>query len=155
MLVNPLFFGNTPIGFFDGAENKDKCGIGVHIKLDLHHSYKAHGAIGSGTNIRAELIALWLALLLCRKLNIKDVHIAGDSKVVIDCFNNRATLNIMLLQAWKERIKDLGSSFTSLQVFHIHRIYNSSAGALSKLGLSSEEGFLLIEEYVGEERTNN
>jgi len=61
----------------------------------------------------------------------------------------------MLLQAWKDRIKDLGSFFSSLQVFHIHRIYNSSADALSKLGLSSEEGLLHLEEFVGEERINS
>jgi len=154
-MVNLLYFGNTPIDFFDGATNHDKCGIGVHIKVDAHHSFMAFMAIGSGTNIRAELLAFWLALHLCRNLNIMDVHLAGDSKVIIDWFNNQVALNVLLLQAWKVRIRELETFFSSLQVFHIHRIYNSPEDALSKKGLSSEVGLLHLDEYVGNERINS
>jgi len=51
MMVNPLSFGNSPIGFFYGASSRENSGIGVLIKLDTTHCYKAHMFIGGGTNI--------------------------------------------------------------------------------------------------------
>lgn len=112
-------------------------------------------AIGSATSMRAKLLAFWSVLFLCRKMNIMDVHIVGDSKVVIDWYNKKAELNVMSLQPWKDRIKELGSSFTSLQIFHIHRIYNTTTDFLSKAGLSSDVGILKVEEYNGIEKLSS
>jgi len=48
-----MFFGNSPIGFFDGAATDDQSGIGVMVKSSSSHYFKAYMAIGKGSNIRA------------------------------------------------------------------------------------------------------
>jgi len=58
-MINPLYFGNSPLGFFNGATNKDSNGIGLVVKLTSSHSFKAYMAIGHGSNIIAELIDFW------------------------------------------------------------------------------------------------
>lgn len=151
-LVNPMYFGNSPIGFFDEASNRENSGIGVMIKLASTHCFKAHMSIGVETNIRAELLALWTMLFLSKRLDLKDVYIVGDSKVVIDCFNDKVALNVLILQPWKEKVKNLGSSFSFIQVFHIHRVFNTVADILSKAGLSSSIGILHVEEFVDGEK---
>jgi len=71
--------------------------------------------------------------------------------VVIDWFNNKACLHVLVLQNWKDKVKDLVKSFSYIQAFHIHRSFNSMADKLSKISLSSNLGFLHVEEYVGDE----
>jgi len=87
-------------------------------------------------------------------IHIVDVHIAGDSKVVIDWFNQKAKLHVMTLQPWKDRIKE-GLSFASVQIFHIHRQFNYVADVLSKEGLSSEVALLKVEEFIKEEKISS
>jgi len=50
---------------------------------------------------------------------------------------------------------DIGSSFTFLQFFHIHRSYNSVADTLSKAGLSKDQGILYVEEYKDGDKITN
>ena len=64
VLINPVFFGNSPIGFFDGAANENHSGVGVMIKVTSNHHYKAFMAGRRGSNNRVELIALWSLLFL-------------------------------------------------------------------------------------------
>jgi len=111
-------------------------------------------AIGSGSNIRVELVALWGVLTLCKSLDLQVIHVAGDSKVVIDWFNGISALNVITLNQWKERVKELGSFFSQIQVFHIHRSFNSQAYILSKKGLESIYGTLFVDEYVGDIKMN-
>jgi hypothetical protein len=40
-ILNPVYFDEKPIGFFDGAVVNDKWGVGIYIKLRAHHGYKA------------------------------------------------------------------------------------------------------------------
>lgn len=42
ILINPVFFGNSPVGFFDGAANDGHCGVGVVLKTTSSHCYKGH-----------------------------------------------------------------------------------------------------------------
>lgn len=119
VMENPMYFGNSPsLVFFDGASNRERSGIGLMIKLTASHCFKAYMSIGVGTNIRADLLAFWVVLFLSKRLDLHDVYIAGDSKVVIDRFNDKAALNVLILQPWKEKLKELGSSFSFIQVFH-------------------------------------
>jgi len=98
VLVNPMYFGNSPIGFFEGASTRESSGIGVMIKLSSSHCFKTYMSIGVGTNIRAELLAFWVVLFLSKRLDLQAVYMARDSKVVIDWFNERVALNLLVLQ---------------------------------------------------------
>ena len=41
VLLNPTYFNNNPIGFFDSASVENNCGIGLYLKLSSSHSIKA------------------------------------------------------------------------------------------------------------------
>jgi len=100
-LINPLYCGDTTIGFFDGVAKDGRCGIRVIIRVNPSHCYKACMFIGKGTNIFAELVAFWTVLHLSKQLKITNIHVASDSKVVIDWYIRKAVLDVMLLRAWK------------------------------------------------------
>jgi len=155
ILIGPYFFGKSPIGFFDGVATYVNSGIGIVIKHSTSHCHRGDMAIGTGSNTRAELLALWGLMFLSHYLNLQDVIIAGDSKVVVDWFNGKAILNVLILQAWKQRIEDLRSMFTSIKAFHIHPAYNSQADKLSKTGLNSEFGVLFVDEFEEESRISS
>jgi hypothetical protein len=70
-ILNPIFFYDTPIGFFDGATDDKVCGIGIYLKITADHTVKAQFAGGNGNNMKAKLLGLWGLLLLSTKFSIK------------------------------------------------------------------------------------
>jgi len=84
LLLNPTYFDDNPIGFFDGATAENKCGTWIYLKISFRHTVKAHFAGGTWNNIKAELMGLWGVLLLTTQLSIKSLMVVGDSKVTID-----------------------------------------------------------------------
>lgn len=149
-LINPVFFGNYHVGFFDGAATEDQSGIGLVVKVSTSHCFKAHMTVRTSTNIREELLALSGLLFLSQHIGSQSLFIFGDSKVVVDWFNGDAGLNVVALQAWKCRIQTLRSIFSSIKAMHIHREFNSQADKLSKLCLYSQFGLLQVEEFEEE-----
>jgi hypothetical protein len=79
-ILNPVFFDEKPIGFFDGAVVNDNCGAGIYIKISAHHVYKAYFAGGKGNNMKAEILGLWGLLLFAQKLSIRNLMAAGTPK---------------------------------------------------------------------------
>jgi len=57
-ILNPTYFGDRPIGFFDGVAVGGNYGIGVFIKPSRGHFLKIHLDIGSITNYKEELLGL-------------------------------------------------------------------------------------------------
>jgi len=47
---------------------------------------------GQGTNTKAELLGAWASLILARRINIKDLLLLEDSKVIIDWINDKVEL---------------------------------------------------------------
>lgn len=78
----PLF--SYPAAFFDGAEQSKRCGCGVHIILDDKMQYHLSWSGGRGTNNLAEARALAGLLAFCSFLEIQDISIYGDSKIMVD-----------------------------------------------------------------------
>jgi hypothetical protein len=89
-ILNPIYFDDNPIGFFDGAAVGNNCGIGLYLKISSEHTVKAHFAGGTGNNMKAELLGLWGILLLSSFFTIKKLMVAGDSKVTIDWINSKS-----------------------------------------------------------------
>jgi hypothetical protein len=81
VLLNPIYFNNIPIGFFDCATADNKCGIGLYLKISSSHTIKAQFAGGTGNNMKGELLGLWGILLLATLHSIKKLMVACDSKV--------------------------------------------------------------------------
>ena len=58
----PLFEDNQPIHLFYGVEQHGICGAGMVIYLRWNHMFKLWMGVGSGTNTREKLLALWGSL---------------------------------------------------------------------------------------------
>lgn len=125
-LINPSFFGNYDVGFFDGVATKEQSGMGIVVKVSPSHFFKAHMVVGTGTNIREKLLALWGLLFLSQCIGLQSLFVFGDSRVVVDWFNGDTALNVLVLQDWKSRIQTLRSSFSSVKALHIHREFNTA-----------------------------
>jgi ribonuclease HI len=125
--MNPVYFRQRPIGFFDGATSNGLCGVGIVLKMRDSHFFKIHMAVGAGNNIRAELLALWGLLSFSISRQILELTVAGDSKVVLDWFTGKESLNVLSLQPWMFKTLDLKNNFRWLDCFHVHKQFNSEA----------------------------
>jgi ribonuclease HI len=104
---------------------------------------------GSGTNTRGELLALWSILFFAHYKQVSCLQLVGDSKVIVDWFSFKHNLQVITLQPWLTRIRQLSENFQNLKIQHIYREYNREANQLSKQALHLEEGFLYYAKGVG------
>jgi ribonuclease HI len=144
-LTLDLAEGHT-IAFFDGAAKSDGscCGAGGFFK---HHQSKITNWFingGAGSNTRAELLGLWATLSLAAIWTLDELHILGDSKVIIDWITNKSKLNSIHLEGWLQQTRALSQCFTNLKFQHVSRAHNKAADALSKRALSAVIGRLSI-----------
>jgi hypothetical protein len=74
------------VTFFDGASEAvgSNCGAGGVIKLCTSRASRWYLNCAEGTNTKAKLMGAWATLFLSKFLDIPDIHLLGDSKVVID-----------------------------------------------------------------------
>lgn len=135
-----------PLGSFDGAVRVEEfgCGAGAIIKLDHFKSYSIWWNCGQGTNSWAKLLALWTLLWKNQRFHIDHLHIHGDSKIVVDWLANRGNLQVISLEYWKSKIKNLLSSFSQVQICHVKRDDNLEANTLSKNATIVEKGKMSI-----------
>ena len=92
------------MGFFDGVAQRNTCGCEFWIAISNELEYRIHWNAGSGTNTKAEAMALWGLLWFTNFFNIHDIHIYGDSKIIIDQENGCANINNPPLLGWLGRI---------------------------------------------------
>jgi ribonuclease HI len=111
------------VGFFDGAsqDRGDKCGAGAVLKCPVLGTYIIKMNCGSGTNTRAELLALWCILFFACYKKVTRLQLVGDSKVIIDWFTNENNLQVVSLHPWMTKIRELSRSFLQLKAQHIYR----------------------------------
>jgi hypothetical protein len=83
-IMNPVYFDNRPIGFFDGAVAGGVCGVGIVLKLSSHHFFRAQLVVGVGSNIKAELLGLWGLLSFAKRCHIVDLMVAGDYLKIVN-----------------------------------------------------------------------
>ena len=81
----------TPWAYFDGASQCEPPlgGAGVVIHISSKRKLLVKYAMGQDSNNREELGALWAALKVALNNQIQDIHIFGNSKVVVDWVNGR------------------------------------------------------------------
>jgi hypothetical protein len=95
----PLLDCNLAVGFFYGAsqDRGAKCGAGVVLKCPVLGTYRLKMNCGRGTNTRGELLALWCILHFAYYKKVTRLQLVGDSKVIIDWFNNDNNLQVVSL----------------------------------------------------------
>jgi ribonuclease HI len=69
-------------------------GVGGILKTIGNTTYRWTLNCGHGTNTREKLLGLWASLTLAHRLNIAQLLVLGDSKIVIDWINHNCSLKV-------------------------------------------------------------
>lgn len=88
---------------------------------------------GPGSNNKAEIMALWGALLAAADFQLQNVNIYGDSKLVIEWIIGNFTMNNPGLVGWRQK-----TLCGRCWIAHIYRENNTRADGLSKKGLCAD-----------------
>jgi len=83
-VIGPIEIHCFPHGYFNGAIANSLGG--AIFSLYLNHDHFFFCIIGSGpsTNTRDELLALWALLFIATSMGIPNLHVWGDSYVIIN-----------------------------------------------------------------------
>jgi len=78
------------MGFFDGVSRDmgTKCRACVVLKCSVLGNFKIKMNCGRETNTGGELLVLWCILLFASYKKVTRLQLVGDSKIIIDWFNN-------------------------------------------------------------------
>ena len=82
-LSSPPFLRNLPLLFFDGVAASVFCVVGFVLKLVARKEIKCWLNARRGSNTRAKVIDLWSGLFVAKLWGVKDLHVVGDSQVII------------------------------------------------------------------------
>lgn len=83
----------------------------------------------------AEYKALINALKYASKLEIKDLYVEGDAKIVIDQINNNCNVRYERIKLLHKEVNKLKTNFNFIQFQHIYRKYNIYADSLANQAL--------------------
>ena len=86
-------------------------------------------------------------MYIAKDIGLPNLHILGDSLVIINWAKEVSTLSIVSLEAWCDNIIKLMTSFSSLVFNHVYREHNERADSLSKEGLIMALGQLTFTDY--------
>ena len=112
------------------------------------HSFEFALGVGTSTNTKAELIALWELLHISQTMGIPTLNIFGDSIVIISWVKGTSALRPPALSHWCMDTKRLTTCFHHLSFSHIFREHNQLADQLSKSSLSLAPGCGLLSEFI-------
>lgn len=88
--------------------------------------------LGNGTNNFAELITLRHLLHFSIGHDCMDLNIYGDSKTIVNWFNNITIFHAHTLSNILNEVNMFKSQFNCISCQHIYREHNSSADEISK-----------------------
>lgn len=146
------FVFNQPILFFDGAAQNGMCDVGGVIYLNEDHYYTFRLNCGNGSNMKAELLALWCILRCANIFGLVNIKVYGDSHVTIKCAAKEFDLNVIALSHWCGRARMDIDMQENISFAHIFREFNGQADELSKQALLGTEGLLVWEEWMDSSR---
>ena len=127
----------VPWDFFDGASQGDPPlgGSGGVIYFSDKHKVQENFSPGHCTNNKEELAALHTVLNLAININISQLQVFGDSKMVIDWVNRNIQINSPHLQQLLRAIKRILEHFTGFNITHIYRELDMEADGMAKQAL--------------------
>jgi hypothetical protein len=153
-LMIAVYFGERPLGLFDGVVGVGECGVVIVLKMSRVHFFRIHLVVGSCSNIKEELLGLWGLLNFALRSQNFELMVVGDSTVVLDRFVGKSQLNALNLQPWMKKVIELKQNFSWIQYFHVHRKFNSLADSLSKKDLWKHIRWLSCEEVFEDSMTS-
>ena len=87
--------------------------------------------------------------------NIHDLHVWGDSKVIVDWALGKHIIHSIDLEHWLFRVKELFGHFSSLTFQHVYREFNSLVDELSNKEIGLGTGRFSWEEHTEGQLTNS
>ena len=130
------------IGYFDGASkgNPGEAAIGCVLVDPAGSTVWEHSeAIGVATNNEAEYTALIRLLEHAQALGLKEVHIKGDSQLVVNQVSGDWKINHTHLFALCEEAQNLLRTFKKTKLTWVPREKNKQADKLSNLALQKPQ----------------
>lgn len=123
---------------FDGCSkgNPGLCGAGAVIYHDNDELWSGSFFVGvNATNNRAEYAGLILGMQQALAMNIKELHVQGDSQLVINQMTGKYKCNSLSLIELYDAAKALEKSFVKIHYEHILRNFNKRADELSNIAV--------------------
>lgn len=74
------------------------CGVGEVLKITNGTKYKLSLGHGTSTNTKGEILALWSLLYFANLKHISQLHVAGNSKLIIDWMQEHCRLQVINLE---------------------------------------------------------
>ena len=137
-----------PYGFFDRETANSSGGVGFCLYLNESHSFEFALGVGSCSNTKAELVALWALLYVTLLMGIPKMNIFGDIVIIISWAKGINSLNPPAIGHWCLDTRRLISCFQHLSFSHIFREHNQLADRLSKSALSLAPGCGIFSEFI-------
>ena len=128
--------------FFDGCSksNPGPAGIGAVLYKNGQEIRSVSNFIGLQTNNVAEYMAFIKGLDIAMKLNIKNLHVKGDSLLVINQMKGDWAVKHENMIPLYEEAKHLEKSFESITYEHVKRNENGRADKLANESISKSWG---------------
>lgn len=134
---------------FDGASQQGIFSCGIHIEMNEEWQIFIYWNGGKGKNNKVEAMALASLLHFGTCLNIQNLHIFGDSKIIIEHVKRKLFIKFPMLLGWMNRINALWNRKKDYCINHVDRIQNQKADSLLKMGLTSQRGIWKMEIQMG------
>jgi ribonuclease HI len=129
---------------FDGGarNNPGICGIGYAIYMFDDLIYKDNAIVSDyNTNNFAEYKALIYGLNKANELNINEIHVQGDSKIVIGQVEGLYKVKCDELKPLYKNVKEIEKNFDLITYEHIYRQYNKFTDSLVNEALNKYIGY--------------
>jgi len=139
-IVAKIYPTNIFIMRFDGCSkgNPGLAGAGAVIYYDSQELWADHFFVGEKfTNNHAEYAGLILGLQQAISMDIKTLHVEGDSLLVINQMKGVYKCNSSNLIDLYDKAKYLSKSFDSISFSHIFRTLNTRADELSNMAINN------------------
>ena len=90
-------------------------------------------------------------MVFVKLIRLLDLHVYGDSKVLIIWENSASALSVLDLEHWCAHNANVKKSFLSINFRHVYREHNMSVDGLSKEVLPLDSGLLSFSKFLEEE----
>ena len=126
--------------YFDGASrgNPGPASVGYVLVDDSGIVTEGGETIGTATNNQAEYKALVRAVEVARDYGFDDVHIRGDSELIVKQVRGEWDTNDPELRENRIRVRELLMDFDNWQIEHVPREINDRADQLANDALDDD-----------------
>lgn len=132
--------GGRVHAYFDGASrgNPGPASVGYVLVNDSGIVTEGGETIGTATNNQAEYKALIRAIEVARDYGFDDVHIRGDSELIVKQVRGEWDTNDPELRENRVRVRELLTEFDDWQIEHVPREINDRADELANDALDDD-----------------